>query len=178
MPIANGRLFQRNQPLADIAIVDPHRKVSLMMEGSLHKLVSSVVLLLGLASSAAAQSVPEGVHRLADGPSAMCGIVGTNATELVETARQSPDLRPVTISSDRFELFEGGDPVRFQLVATLPAEKAFPAVSCRELYETGGALRMKRSMRCDADRTDCDALFQEFQALDAEFKRLMQGEGR
>ena len=37
---------------------------------------------------------------------------------------------------------------------------------------------MKRSMRCDADRADCDALFQEFQALDAEFKRLMQGEGR
>jgi hypothetical protein len=37
---------------------------------------------------------------------------------------------------------------------------------------------MKRSMRCDAERADCDALFQEFQALDAEATRMMRGGSR
>lgn len=148
------------------------------MEVLMNRLFLAVALLVGCPSSSGAQSVPEGVHRLADGPAAMCGISGTDARDLLATARQSANLRAVPIPSDRFEMFEGGEPVRYQLVATLPAEPAYPAVSCRELYEEGGALRMKRSMRCDAERADCDALFQEFQTLDAEFTRAMQGGSR
>jgi len=33
-------------------------------------------------------------------------------------------------------------------------------------------------MRCDAERSACDALFQEFQTLDAEFTTAMQGGSR
>jgi len=144
----------------------------------LNRLVLAIALLVGAPSPSGAQSVPEGVHSLANGPAEMCGIVGDDATDLLATARRSPDLRAVPIFSDRFELFEGGDPVFYQLVATLPSEPAHPAVSCRELYEEGGTLRMKRSMRCDAERADCDALFQEFQALDAELTRAMEGGSR
>lgn len=147
-------------------------------EAILNRLVLAVALLMGAPSPTSAQSVPEGVHRFADGSAAMCGIVGADATDLLATARQSADLTAVPIASDRFEIFEGGDPVRYQLVATLPTEPAYPAVSCRELYEDGGALRMKRSMRCDAERSACDALFQEFQTLDAEFTTAMQGGSR
>lgn len=145
---------------------------------ALNRLVLAVALIVGASSPSGAQSVPEGVRRLTDGPAAMCGIVGTDASDLLATARQSAYLRAVPIPSDRFEMFEGGEPVQYQLVATLPTEPAYPAVSCRELYEEGGALRMKRSMRCDAERADCDALFQEFQALDAEATRAMQGGSR
>jgi len=141
------------------------------------RLVLAVAGLLVAASPSSGQSVPEGIHSLANGPAAMCGIVGADAADLLATARRSSGLRAVPIPSDRFEMFEGGEPVRYQLVATLPTEPAHPAVSCRELYEEGGALRMKRSMRCDADRADCDALFQEFQALDAEFTSAIRGGG-
>jgi len=142
------------------------------------RLVLAAALLFGAVSPSSAQSVPEGIHSLADGPAAMCGIVGADATDLLATARRSSGLRAVLIPSDRFEMFEGGEPVKYQLVATLPTEPAHPAVSCRELYEEGGALRMKRSMRCDADRANCDALFLEFQALDAEFTSAIRGGGR
>lgn len=153
-------------------------RVASTLEAPINRLVLAVVLIVAAPFPSGAQSVPEGVHRLADGPAAMCGIVGADASDLLATARQSADLRAVPIASDRFEMFEGGDPVRYQLVATLPREPAYPAVTCRELYEEGGALRMKRSMRCDAERADCDALFREFQALDAEFTRAMQGGSR
>lgn len=104
----------------------------------------------------------------------MCGLVGDNATALLAAARQSSDLSPVVIDSDRFEMFEGTDPIRYQLVATLPTEPAHPAVACRELYYEGDNLRMKRSLRCDADRADCDALFLEFQAIDAQFSEELR----
>ena len=135
----------------------------------MRRLVLAVAVLLAAASPSSGQSVPAGVHSFADGPAEMCGIVGVDAADLLVTARRSTSLRVVPISSARFEMFEGGEPSKYQLVATRPTEPAHPAVSCRELYEEGGALRMKRSMRCDADRADCDALFQEFQTLDAEF---------
>lgn len=138
----------------------------------------AVAALLLAASPSSGQSVPEGIHSLADGPAEMCGIVGADAVDLVVTARRSSALRAVPILSDRFEMFEGGEPLRYQLIATLPTEPAHPAVSCREVYEEGGAFRMKRSMRCDADRADCDALFREFQALDAEVTRAIRGGGR
>lgn len=143
----------------------------------MNRLFLAVCLIAGAASPSGAQSVPEGVHHFAEGTSAMCGIVGADANDLLATARRAPHLRAVPIPSDRFEMFEGGDPVKYQLVATLPTERAYPAVSCRELYEEGGALRMKRSMRCDAERSDCDALFQEFQALDTHFTAAMRGGG-
>lgn len=144
----------------------------------MNRLVLTVALLLGGVSPSSAQSVPEGVHRLADGPAAMCGIVGANAADLLATARRSPNLRAVPIPSDRFEMFEGDQPLPYQLVATLPSEPAHPAVSCREIYEEGGTLRLRRSMRCDADRADCDALFLEFQTLDAEMTRAIRGGSR
>ena len=140
------------------------------------RVVASVLALAPGVSTA--QSVPEGIHRLSTGPAAMCGVAGRTTLELVANARQSSELRAVSIPSERFEMFEGGDPVRYQLVVTLPSEEAYPAASCRELYDDGGALRMKRSMSCDAGRTECDALFQEFRALDVQMTRELQGVGR
>lgn len=139
------------------------------------RFILAVVMLLTAFRPSSAQIVPDNVYSPANGPAEMCGIVGRDAADLLAKARQSADLRAANISSDRFELFEGGNPLRFQLLATLPAEPAFPAVSCREVYEKDGALQMKRTMRCDADRTACDALFLELQDLDAQVTRAMRG---
>lgn len=141
----------------------------------LQTLLTVVALASAVCDVSVAQTVPEGVHELANGPTEMCGLTGRNAADFIAQARQSSGLRAVTIPSNRFEMFEGGDPIIYQMVITLPSEPAFPAASCRELYEEGGSLRMKRSMRCDAGRAECDALFLEFQALDAQLTRELQG---
>ena len=142
---------------------------------SMRGLFRTLIVFACLGQVGAAQQVPEGIHQIAEGPAEMCGLVGQNAAELVERARQSSSLKATPIDSDRFEFFATEDH-SYQLVATLPSEPAYPAVSCRHTYEKDGALRMARSMRCDAGRAECDALFLEFQELDAEMTRRLRGE--
>jgi hypothetical protein len=127
-----------------------------------------------VAQLSAAQQVPEGVHREATGPSEMCGIAGRDALDIVAQAKTSDDLRPIPIGTERFIMFANADQ-SYQLVATTPSEAAYPAVTCRHTYERDGSVRMNRSMRCDAGRAECDALFLEFQALDAELTRSLRG---
>jgi hypothetical protein len=124
-------------------------------------------------SVAAAQTVPEGIHRPGSDHEQMCGLEGRDALDLMEKARKSRELHRVDIQSPRFELFETAKP-KYQLVITRPSEPAHPAVSCRHVYEEDGATQMERSMRCDASRAACDALFLEFQALDEQMKRALQ----
>lgn len=136
-------------------------------------------LLLALTLSAApcglsAQQVPEGVHKDARGPVEMCGLVGRDALDLMGKAKRSAELKPIETASDRFELFQNAA-ATYQLVVTQPSEPAYPAVTCRRLYVENGATYMNRQMRCDADRQACDALFLEFQALDAALTREIKG---
>lgn len=130
--------------------------------------------LAAVAQISAAQQVPEGVHREVTGPSEMCGITGRDALDLAAQAKASDDLQPVPIETERFVMFANADQ-SYQLVATTPSEAAYPAVSCRHTYEQNGSLRMNRSMRCDAGRAECDALFLEFQELDAQLTRSLRG---
>ena len=124
---------------------------------------------------AAAQSVPEGVHSVASGPTEMCGLVAASISELKRKAMDSDVLDPVALPTSRFEMFASASQDD-QLVFTTESEPAYPAATCRHLYEEGGQLRMSRQMRCDAGRAECDALFLEFQELDAGLTRALQGE--
>jgi hypothetical protein len=144
----------------------------------MNRLMLMAALLAGLPTPSGAQSIPDGVYSSAEGPSEMCGLVGANASDLLTAAHRSAELRPMPIASDRFIMFSGGSSIMYQLVATLPSEAAYPAVTCREVYEEDGAVRMRRSMRCDAERADCDALFLEFHTLDQEIIRQLQDAGR
>jgi hypothetical protein len=124
----------------------------------------------------ATQEVPEGIHSEARGPSEMCGLVGRDAPDLLAQAKASSDLTQVPIETERFVLFANADH-SYQLVATTASEAAYPAVSCRHTYEQDGRMRLRRSLRCDAGRAVCDALFLEFQALDAEMAQDIRGGG-
>ena len=120
--------------------------------------------------------MPEGVHTIDSGPIEMCGLRAANVSELREAALASTTLRPVPIGTSRFELF--ADENHFnQLVFTTAADTAFPAATCRHTFEEDGTLRMRRSMRCEAGRAECDALFLEFQYLDAWAARALRDEG-
>ncbi len=141
----------------------------------------SRLVVLGLTVAApqgtAAQPVPEGIHSSARGPVEMCGLKGKDVQDLVRQARRSRELRPVPMDSERFELFATAEP-KYQLVITTPSEAAYPAATCRHLYEKDGALMMNRQLRCDAGKTECDALFREFEALDARMTEEIKGGNR
>jgi hypothetical protein len=128
-------------------------------------------------SAASAQSVPEGIHSDATGPTAMCALRGRDARELMERVRAAANLRRSPIESDRFEVFESLDH-HDQWVLTRPSEPAYPAVTCRHFYVENGSTFHTRNMRCDADRAACDRLFIEFRELDLQmmdYIRRMSG---
>lgn len=125
--------------------------------------------------AARAQEVPDGVYSVAEGAVEFCGLSAANVTALRGEALKSEALASIPIDSDRFELFADPDHSN-QLVFTLSGEPAYPAASCRHTYVESGNLRMSRELRCEASRTDCDALFLEFQELDAGLTRELRGE--
>ena len=141
----------------------------------MNKLSALLALLLATApGTALSQAVPEGVHRDASGPFEMCGFAATDVADLKAKVRESERFQQTPIDTDRFELYSASDPLQ-QITFTNSSEAAYPAVTCRHLYEEDGRLRMARSMRCDAGREECDALFIEFRELDAQMTRSLQG---
>jgi hypothetical protein len=131
--------------------------------------------LMAAPGAVAAQTVPEGIHSEGRGPITLCGLVASNVTELRVKATQSSGFTATPIDSDRFELFSAENPLR-QLVFTRNGEAAYPAATCRAIEEQDGSLHVVRSMRCEAGRAECDALFLEFQALDAQLSGPLKGE--
>ncbi|MER8863204.1 hypothetical protein NKI19_05715 [Mesorhizobium sp. M0751] len=130
-------------------------------------------IMLATYGASHAQTVDEGIHRDAHGPSTMCGFHGADALDLVEQVRASPALRRVAASS-RFELFVSADGLT-QWSFTRPTEQAYPAITCNRLSrDRQGSLYQTRTMRCEAGRRACDGLFAEFQQLDERFRRAMR----
>jgi len=120
-------------------------------------------------STSLAQAVSEDIHDDVSGPVEMCGVKAADAASLLEAIRRDGRFRALDSGSERFELFATEDH-HIQWVATRPGEAAFPAVTCRRVYEDNGGVKMDRRLRCDASREACDALFLEFQALDNSLK--------
>ncbi len=95
----------------------------------------------------------------------MCGFAAPTIDDLRLQAAASPDLVEVQ-EMDRFDsyFFERTLSV---LTFSRPTEAAHPSVVCRVIRPVGASQsQIDFSMRCDAGRDDCDALFLEFQALD------------
>jgi hypothetical protein len=132
----------------------------------------SVLLLVH--SPAAAQSVPEGVHTDATGPSSICGITGENALAIRAKLKNDPTIIEKPSGSYRFETyFSSAEPK--QWTVTTQKDAAYPAVTCVYLYNSGSGADMSREMRCDASRAACDALFQEFEANDQRIREQIKG---
>ena len=126
--------------------------------------------LIGLSpSTSLAQVVSEDIHDDVTGPVEMCGVKAADAASLLEAVKGDNRFRALDSGSDRFELFATEDH-NIQWVATRSGEAAFPAVTCRRVYNENGGVKMDRHLRCDASREACDALFLEFQALDNALK--------
>ena len=133
------------------------------------------VALMAAPVAPAAQTVPDSIHSEGRGPTELCGLTASNVIELRVKVTQASGFTATPIDSDRFELFSAEDPLR-QLVFTRNSEAAYPAATCRSVVEEDGSLHLVRSMRCEAKRAECDALFLEFQALDAQLSDPTKGE--
>jgi hypothetical protein len=126
-------------------------------------------------SPAIAQTVPEGVHTDASGPSSVCGITGEDALAIRAKLKADPNIIEKSSGSPRFETYFSSTESK-QWTVTTTTDAAFPAVTCVYLYNAGGGTDMSREMRCDASRKACDALFEEFQASDAKILAQIRGQ--
>jgi len=97
----------------------------------------------------------------------ICGVAGSNATDLMDQVRDSPDLRKLPLASERFELYATENQL-IQWALTKPGEAAHPAATCRHAYQSEtGDWFLDRAMSCDGPKPACDLLFEEFQQVDA-----------
>lgn len=117
--------------------------------------------LLVMHSPALAQTVPEGVHTDATGPSSVCGVTGQNALAIRAKLRADPKIEEKPSGSARFETyFSSAEPKQWTVTTTKDA--AYPAVTCVYLYNSGGGTDMSREMRCGASREACLAYLRNF----------------
>ncbi|MCH8614841.1 hypothetical protein LZ016_01800 [Sphingomonas sp. SM33] len=119
------------------------------------------------------QTVPEGVHSDADGPSDVCGVSGTDALAIREKLKSDPTVVEKPSGSDRFETYFSSLESK-QWTVTTRFDAAYPAVTCVYLYNSGEGTDMERQMRCDASREACDKLFLEFDAHDEQIRRRIR----
>ncbi len=141
--------------------------------------VSALALVLA-SSEVSAQSVPESVHSLANGPETICEITAGSAIEFRQKVEQATDAGQYDRADGgpRFDLFnpKSTSGELKQWVFAKSTEAAYPMGTCRRIY-TGpdGGTYQERRMRCDASRAACDSMFIEFQSLDDRVTKFVRG---
>jgi len=125
------------------------------------------IALLVLPDAGNAQTVPEGTHRLSQGPTTICGVTADDPADFAKAVRSSRRFHKAPVDSDRFDLYVTADELSEQWVLTKPGDRAHPAVTCRHVFQNKhGSWLHSREMRCGASRAACDSLFIEFRELD------------
>ena len=117
--------------------------------------------------------VPEGVHKLADGPATYCGITASSAADFQRQVIASPRAKKIT-ETDQFIGYDVPDDLTMWAFAK-PGATAYPLATCRYVYVENGTTYMGREMRCDDTRERCDRAFLQFQELDEQAKQSIQG---
>jgi hypothetical protein len=133
-------------------------------------------LLFVSAAAAQAPLIPEGIHGMAKGPVAICGITASSVAEFRGKVEGSALKRQDV--GEHFDVFASDmtEDGLVQWAFTKPGEPAYPAATCRRVYKTrDGAWRSERRMRCEAGRGSCDTLFLQFRQVDEQARQALQG---
>lgn len=139
-------------------------------------MVLALITLAACSPALMAQQVPEGIHSPASGPVNLCGHVEPDLVAFETWVRANPSLQEDE-GTDRFEVFNAVRAPLRQYILARPSEPAYPAITCRLFSNRpDGGSNMTRQMRCDASREACDALFIEFQELDARVLAELRGQ--
>jgi hypothetical protein len=132
----------------------------------------AVALLAQLgAPPAAAQPVPEGVHRPGTGQPTLCGsTAGTVAALQADIAGRLPPMA----GNARYIAFENAPALRIWTFTTA-VHPAHPAVACRTLIRRpDGGFEVGTEIYCFSTRENCDGVYREFEELNAQFRRELE----
>lgn len=128
------------------------------------------VLALALLLTAAplqAQPVPEGIHSLEQGPPDLCG---TTAPDIPALEAALAARLPSLPGNERYVAYEDAPNLRIWTFTTA-AHPAHPAVACRSVVEENGNVATRTEISCHSTRASCDALYREFDELNARTMR-------
>ncbi len=114
-----------------------------------------------------AQPVPEGIHEIDEGPPRLCGM--TAATVPALEAALAGRLPPLP-GNERYVAYEDAQNLRVWTFTT-SAHPAHPAVACRGVAEEDGNVVAQMDIVCHSTRANCDALYREFEELNARMLR-------
>jgi hypothetical protein len=129
-----------------------------------------VLILLLFAAQAKAQPVPEGIHSIREGQPNLCGETAPTIADLQSRlAARLPGLP----GNERFVAYEDEPNMRVWTFTT-SAHAAHPAVACRTVTDVNGHTNLDLKIDCRSTRENCDALYREFEALNARMLRELE----
>lgn len=135
-------------------------------------LVAVAVLAGSAAAGPAAQPVPEGIHSPGAERPSLCDTVAATVPAL--EAELSARLSPLP-GNERFTAY-ADDANRRIWTFTTAAHPAHPAVACRAVRVQDGQVGLGTEIYCVSSRANCDALYREFEALNARALPLRRGD--
>lgn len=118
---------------------------------------------------AKAQPVPEGIHSLGEGPPDLCS---TTAPDIPALEAALAARLPPLPGNERYVAYEDAPNMRIWTFTTA-AHPAHPAVACRSVVEENGNVGTRTEIACHSTRANCDALYREFEELNARTMREM-----
>jgi hypothetical protein len=131
--------------------------------------VLAVPLALATPTPAAAEPVPDSIHSLGGPDDKICGLRSGDIPAL--EAQLARDL-PREAGNERYRAY-WDEAARRIWTFTTAVHPAHPAVACRTIGERDGAVYVDTEITCYSTRANCDALYREFEQLNAEMRRAL-----
>ena len=118
-----------------------------------------------LSMSLSVQPVPEGIHREGNGRADLCG---EEAATVADLHRQLVGRLEALPGNERYTALSDNVNLRIWTFTT-DRHPAHPAVACRTVStDEAGNVRLRMEIMCHNARERCDALYREFEALNAQ----------
>lgn len=101
-----------------------------------------------------------------------CGVAGQSPKELASNVATTKGFQKIG-SNARYVAYSNKAAMT-TLTVTTPANKAHPAVACRQISQKKGEWRVTTTARCAANESACQAMMREFRELDAQMKQALE----
>ncbi len=108
--------------------------------------------------------MPEGIHTAGKGTVDVCGLKAATVADLQADILHQPDVEALD-GTPEYRAFMLNKSMR-QLTFTTAANRAHPAVSCRQVIaDASGGSTINTEIACFSSRENCDWLYRQFETL-------------